>query len=179
MGNILVLTVALNAQIADFSGERLTFTIHPKFVEMSGKYYFSNRTGQVVNLPIVYPFCINSQQAFPDSIAVGLEDSNSLPFEIRNESLYFSVPLKNKELTAILIYFRQPVTRPQFEYILTSTRSWQKPLEFADFTIQVPFAYRLTNLSFPYEKIDTVGNFQVYHLYFENFYPDKNLIFSW
>jgi len=179
LGNILVLTVALNAQIADFSGERLTFTIHPKFVEMSGKYYFSNRTGQVVNLPIVYPFCINSQQAFPDSIAVGLEDSNSLPFEIRNESLYFSVPLKNKELTAILIYFRQPVSRPQFEYILTSTRSWQKPLEFADFTIQVPLAHRLTNLSFPYEKIDTVGNFQVYHLYFENFYPDKNLIFSW
>ncbi|HPI28878.1 MAG TPA: hypothetical protein PLS75_10405 [Candidatus Marinimicrobia bacterium] len=179
LGNILVFTGTLYAQIADFSAEQLTFTIHPQFIEMTGIYYFTNRTGQEIKLPIIYPFQVNSHQAFPDSIAVSLGNGSPLHFEIRKESIYFSVPLLNKEQNALEIYFRQPITRPQFEYILTSTSSWQKPLEFADFMIRVPLTYRLANLSFPYEKIDTTDDFQVYHLHFENFYPEQNLIFSW
>jgi hypothetical protein len=156
LGAVLFLLGGLQAQMADFSAEYLTFTVNTNYVEMTGSYFFSNRTGKAISLPIVYPFRVNDRQTFPDSIHVGLPDR-----------------------TEIVIYFRQPVSQPQFEYILTSTRSWQKPLESADFAIQVPLSQALTKLSFPYERIDTTGDIQVYRLHFENFYPEKNLIFSW
>lgn len=178
-GCSLVFVVGLNAQIADFSAEKLSFTVNSKCVEMTGSYFFSNRTGKAINLPMVYPFRVNDRQAFPDLIHVRLANGRSLNFQRRDESIFFAVPLKNPERTEIVIYFRQPVSQPQFEYILTSTRSWQKPLESADFAIQVPLSQALTKLSFPYERIDTTGNFQTYHLHFETFYPEKNLIFSW
>ena len=179
LGGILFLLGGLQAQVADFSAENLIFTIHPKYVEMRGSYFFSNRTGKAISLPIVYPFLVNDRQAFPDSIHVSLADGKSLNFQRRDESIFFAVPLKNPKRTEIVIYFRQPVSQPQFEYILTSTRSWQKPLESADFSIQTSPSQTLTSLSFPYERIDSIGNFQVYRLHFENFYPEKNLIFSW
>ncbi len=178
-GCFLTLSLGVNAQIADFSAEKLTFTVNPKSVEMTGSYFFSNRAGKVVKLPIVYPFVVNDRQAFPDSIHVSLADGKSLNFQRRDESIFFAVPLKNPERTEIVIYFRQPVSQPQFEYILTSTRSWPKPLESADFAVRLPLSQNLTSLSCPYERVDTTGNFQVYRLHFENFYPEKNLIFSW
>ncbi|MFH1213278.1 MAG: hypothetical protein V1681_04265, partial [Candidatus Neomarinimicrobiota bacterium] len=70
LGSILLFAVALHAQIADFSAEKLTFTVNAKYVEMTGSYFFSNRTGQTVRLPIIYPFCVNALQAFPDSVSV-------------------------------------------------------------------------------------------------------------
>jgi len=178
-GYLLVFIVGLNAQIADFSAEKLTFTVNAKYVEMAGSYFFSNRTGKVARLPIVYPFCVNDRQAFPDSIAVCLANGQPLPFQRKNDNVLFPVPLDEKGRTEVVIYFRQIISQPQFEYILTSTRSWQKPLESADFTIRMPLSQNLTGLTFPYERVDTTGNFQVYHLHFENFYPEKNLIFSW
>jgi len=179
LSGLFIFCGSLQAQIADFSAERLTFTIQPDYVEMTGSYYFTNRTRQMVKLPIIYPFCVNSRQAFPDTIHVNVADGKSLNFQRRDENIYFSVPLKHPERTEIVIYFRQPVSQSQFEYILTSTRSWQKPLESADFTIRMPLSQNLSGLSFPYERVDTTGNFQIYHLHFENFYPEKNLIFSW
>lgn len=179
LGAVLFLLGGLQAQMADFSAEYLTFTVNTNYVEMTGSYFFSNRTGKAISLPIVYPFRVNDRQTFPDSIHVGLADGKSLNFQRRDESIFFTVPLKNPDRTEIVIYFRQPVSQPQFEYILTSTRSWQKPLESADFAIQVPLSQALTKLSFPYERIDTTGDIQVYRLHFENFYPEKNLIFSW
>ncbi len=178
-GGLLVFIVGVNAQIADFSAEKLSFTVNSKSVEMTGSYFFSNRAGKVVILPIVYPFCVNSRQAFPDSVSVRMADGRPLNFQCRDENVLFSVPLNEKGRTEVIIYFRQSVKRPQFEYILTSTRTWKKPLESADFAIQVPLFQVLTNLSYPYERIDTTGNIQVYRLHFENFYPEKNLIFSW
>jgi len=179
---IVLISIGVNllkAQLADFTAEKLTFTIRSNAVEMSGNYFFTNRTGQSVQMPVVYPFCVNDQQAFPDSVSVHLADGSPLTFRRRDNNLLFSVPLAEKGGTEIIIYFRQPVNQSRFEYILTSTRSWSKPLESADFLIQVPLTLNLTNLSFPYERIDTTGNFQVYHLHFEDFYPDRNLIFRW
>ncbi len=170
---------ALNAQIADFSSEKLTFTIHPQFVEMSGSYFFTNRAGQVVSLPIVYPFCVNAQQAFPDSIKITTADGRLLNFQRRGDYVSFAVPLAEKGRTEVVIYFRQPVNRPQFEYILTSTRSWRKPLDSADFSVIVPQSCSLTDLSLPFVQIDTTVDFCTYRLHFEEFYPDKNLKFSW
>jgi len=169
----------LKAQLADFTAEKLTFTVSAKTVELTGSYFFTNRTGQSVKMPVVYPFCVNDQQAFPDSVAVHLADGSPLTFRRRDDNLLFSVPLAEKGRTEVIIFFRQPVSQSQFEYILTSTHSWSKSLESADFLIQVPLTQNLTNLSFPYERIDTTGNFQVFHLHFEDFYPDRNLVFRW
>jgi hypothetical protein len=176
---VLVSVNLVRAQIADFTDENLTFIIKSGTVEMTGSYFFANRTGQSVQMPVIYPFCVNEQQAFPDSVSVHLTNGRQLNFQRRADNLLFSVPLGEEGQTEVIVYFRQPVSRSQFEYILTSTRSWSKPLESADFLIQVPLTQALTNLSFPYERIDTIGNFQVYHLHFEDFYPDRNLIFRW
>jgi len=179
---IVLISIGVNllkAQLADFSAEKLTFTVNSKTVELTGSYCFTNRTDQSVQMPVIYPICINDQQAFPDSVVVNLADGSPLTFRRRDDNLLFSVPLAEKGQTEIIIYFRQAVGQSQFEYILTSTRSWSKPLESADFLIQVPLTLNLTNLSFPYERIDTTGNFQVYHLHFKDFYPDRNLTFEW
>jgi hypothetical protein len=71
------------------------------------------------------------------------------------------------------------VKKNRFEYILTSTRNWQRPLDSAEFLIQMPESCDLTELSFPYEWIDTTAGFKIYCLRFEDFYPDKNLNFTW
>lgn len=170
---------ALNAQIADFSSEKLTFTIHPQFVEMSGSYFFTNRTGKPVLLPIIYPFSINTRQFFPDSIVIRLADGRPLKFKRGEDNIAFALPLAASGKTELVVYFRQPVSEPQFEYILTSTKSWRKPLKSADFSVIVPQSCSLTDLSLPFEKIDTTAGFYNYRLHFEEFYPDKNFKFSW
>jgi len=93
-GNLLTLCIVVNAQVAEFSAENLTFTVNPNFVEMTGSYFFSNRTGKEINIPIVYPLCVNDRQVFPESVSVCLANGQSLPFHGKENKVLFSMPLR-------------------------------------------------------------------------------------
>lgn len=166
-------------QTIRFSSEKLEFLIGDNSVALTGKYSFQNLHDRPVAQPLIYPFVITEDLPFPDSVDVRLENGRPEHFSKGKEFISFIVEIPPKSESTIEVYYRQPVKKNRFEYILTTTRNWQKPLDSADFLIRVPEFYDLAELSFPYERIDTTAGFYIYRLHFEDFYPDKNLIFAW
>ncbi len=138
---ILILTLplfpGLKAQNPDFCREDLTFTISDSSFSVSGYYYFMNPSQQSISLNMLYPFpesqgdygCISNVYAFinGDSLQDKLIKYNDKAAMIRLE-------IKPKEGTTIFIGYTQKIFKEKAEYILTSTKSWGKPLKQISYT---------------------------------------------
>lgn len=175
---MLICTAGYSQEI-HFSSEKLEFVIGDNSVSLTGKYRFKNPLDQSVAQPLIYPFVITEDLPFPDSVDVRQENGQPVHFNKGKDFVSFIVKIPPKGNITIDVYYRQPVKKNRFEYILTTTRNWQQPLDSAEFFIRVPEFYDVAELSFPYGWIDTTAGFKTYCLRFEDFYPDKNLIFAW
>jgi len=66
-----------------------------------------------------------------------------------------------------------------FEYILTTTKEWNKPLAEAEYAIKIPKKFKLAFNSLGYDDKILNKGFTVYELKKNNFMPDKNFKIRW
>jgi hypothetical protein len=79
----------------------------------------------------------------------------------------------------VAVNYRQKLAGSSARYILTTTRSWGRPLEEAEFFIELPHDLEIVSLSYSgFEKWSGEGKV-VSHMRKEDFMPDADLVVNW
>lgn len=163
-----------------FFRETITVTIADSFCTVEGIYYFKNSSLSNRRLPVLYPFKIEQDLPYPDSVnVINLNDSTYIPVSHSKEACSFSLFLPSKRITSFKVFYKQATPARKMSYILTTTRWWNAPLVQADYYIIAPKHVKLKHL--PFEKMEkrlSKGK-MIYYIRKKNFLPLNNLDITW
>jgi hypothetical protein len=176
--SILFICTSLAGQQISFDKEDITFYLDSEFIKVVGNYWFSNQTNELIESDIYYPFPHSAGKAI-DSISVyNLSKVQELPFQRENKfGLSFYLITEPSDTVICQIKYRQALNSDSAVYILESTKSWNLPLNFADFKLVIPDSLNITKFSYPPDKSYEIEKFKIYLWKRKNFMPDQNMIF--
>lgn len=168
------------SQLPQFESEKITITILGDLCEVEGLYFFKNNFSVPIKTKLYYPFALDSSMLYPDLIKVYEgKDNRNISFINTKGGMFFPIEIPPGQTQLYKVHFTQRTTNNCFEYILTTTRSWSKPLENAKFIIKLPLKFEIKFLSYEYNEKIFVYNYIVYIIDKENFMPQENLIVEW
>ena len=155
-----------------FFEEYIDFSIDSDYFCVNGIYSFQNRNTQDINQQIIFPFADEAKEI--DSIRViNLYLDKKIDFSRINNFIRFTVYLPVNDTVDVNIFYRQK-TSVENKYIITSTKSWGKPLEKAVYTLTTDKNIKIKSFSyFP----DSVKEFEDKNLYIwekHNFMPKED-----
>ena len=156
----------------DFVREDVTIEVMGGRVKVTGVYFFVNLTDIGKRVKFFYPFPVDSNHYFPDTIAIGR------PFERDSAGVYFWLSLRPNSTDSFKIMYEQRIAKPFFRYITTTTKKWERPIKEADFTIVAPETLAIS-VNYAFSEPRKVGENLHYYVPIENFFPDKDLLISW
>lgn len=88
----------------------------------------------------------------------------------------FKIEIKPEETSKFRISYRQKLLGNRAEYILTTTQSWGRPLEQANYTLIIPNKLSIDSLSYTPDSFETKRDRIIFFWEKENFMPDRNFI---
>jgi len=157
-----------------FYGEKVNITLNYNEITVDGLYYFRN-LNNACQIMILYPFPIASSYSYPHFIYV--EDKN---YKQSNKGIYLTMIFKEyNEQQTIRIVYKQKISHCIAEYIVTTTKKWGKPLDFAEFYINIPEYFDNFESSYQLKECASNKKRSFYSYKKQMFWPDKNFIFSW
>ncbi len=170
----------LVSQSFQFLREKIEIEVRGNYCLLTGKYYFENPGFNDARGGIYYPFVINNQLPYPDSIDVtDVKNNSDVEFSKSRTGITFPVKIQPNSISEYKVFYKQKTSYQKMEYILITTHAWKKPLSSAEFIIRIPDKFVLTFLSYKPDKIERNGDFQAYFISKENFLPGHNLIVQW
>ena len=89
------------------------------------------------------------------------------------------VQIPEKQSTRLFVRYLQPVPGNSFTYLLTTTGTWQRPLETATYTVIIPQTTRLTSLSLDYDRVCDKEGQWIYVIEKSGFMPENEFTFTW
>lgn len=168
------------AQTVQFQGETIEITIHDHVACVKGEYYLKNNLKQFKQQSLIYPFIIRDELPFPDSIRVFLlPDSVIIPFKYIPGAIAFSVLLDPKSTICFCVIYIQKTPRHLMEYLLTSTRRWKEPLEFATYIVKLPLQSKIEDFLPQYDQLIKENGEQIFIVRRKNYMPEDNLRLKW
>ncbi len=171
--------ICLNSQAVDFYKEKIEMNVSENYFEITGTYYFANKDNQEFSYSIFYPFIVDDAILFPDSIYAAFLDGREMQFIKRENGISFPLTISANDTLVYKIYFRQKINSKKAEYILTTTKMWNKPFEDAQYIITTP---RHFDVEYIYPKPDSIEKRKDSILYKSekhNYLPDENLKILW
>ena len=167
-------------QSVQFASENLTVSVLYSCCTLDGVYSFVNQGPVAARWSISYPLLNTKELPFPDSISISDNSTHEqLRFEKTDDGVLFSLEVQPKKTKRIRIRYWQQTPAHAFEYILTTTRAWGKPLELAEFHIVIPDSLRLISCSPPFDATGRKDQQTVYHIKKKRFMPASNLVITW
>jgi hypothetical protein len=171
--------VQLPAQILDFYKEYITVEIQSDFVAINGVYQLRNNENNSLSMNMYYPFPLDSMYG---------EIENVYAFEIVNDSTVnklkniggkgalVELEVEAKSEKTLYIGYDQKLKGNKVEYILSSTKKWNKALESSQIELIVPQNFRIESIS--YQPIDTLISGSKVHYFVRetNFMPVENFV---
>ncbi len=181
MGTCLIIIFIISlGQFPDFYREKINITVKDSIAVVEGYYYFFNNNVDDIKIALAYPFLVNDDLKFPCAIIVfDNTHKNKMPYRKREKSISFPMLISALDSTIILINYTQECTNRNFEYILTSTKYWGKPLELAEFTIEIDNSLKLISHSYDFDSTYQEYDKTYYYFKRENFFPDENIYLRW
>ena len=179
---ILIITAftQLSAQNPIFYKERVELHINKDNCRLTGTYYFKNNGTLPVDKMIYYPISQKHNLSKPDSISVvDLNHNNIIPHAYYQDGISFSLFIPAIEQVVYQVIYCQKTPDQKMEYILSTTKSWNRPLENAEFIIKLNSGLSLESLSMEYEYKKLSDNYTSYFISRYNFMPDSNLFIEW
>jgi hypothetical protein len=183
MRNLLLLIlifVSINiskSQNIEFYREDLTFKLSETHFTVDGLYYFCNVSSEDITKTIFYPFPIDSLYGIIDSVFV--ENEEKLPvkfFQEKNKGIYFKMNIPPYGIKKLRINYRQEIYKNKAEYILTTTKYWNKPFEIVNYKLIVPKEIKISSLSYKPDSTFSTNKNKVYLWQKKDFMPTKNMI---
>jgi hypothetical protein len=181
MGISLILTFIYSmGQFPDFYRENIIINVEDSITEVEGYYYLFNNSVDDTKIVLAYPFPVNENLKFPYVVSVfDKTHKNKISYRKRKKSISFPVSISALDSTIVLINYTQKCANKNFEYILTSTKYWGKPLELAEFTIEIDNNLKLISHSYEFDTTYQEKDKTYYYFKRENFFPDKNIYLRW
>jgi hypothetical protein len=168
------------AQIVQFQGETIEITVDDHIACVKGEYYLKNLLKEFKQQSLIYPFIVSDELPFPDSIRIFIKpDSTLIPFKIIPGAIAFSVLLDPQSITCFCVTYFQKTPGHQMEYLLTSTRQWKKPLEFATYIVKLPLQSKIEDFSLEYNELIRKNGEQIFIVRRKNYMPVDNLRLKW
>ena len=173
-------TQTVQAQTPIFLGENLVFYVSDSLCVMRGAYHFLTPSDEAVKTRLFYPFPAKEQLPFPDMIAVrSIETGENLAIMRAEKGMSFVLDIDAVSEANIHVEYWQAAEDHIFEYILSSTRAWNRSLEWANYEIHVPDHLQLEYCSLDIDTSWVEIEKKVYSISRENYLPEKELIIQW
>jgi len=168
----------------DFFQEEITLAVTDSTASVMGVYHFRNNTGKDFDMPVAFPFYVDSLSAYPHFIEAYIEKENGkqvLPHRrlTKFDGISLKIPLRaGQEMTWNLDY-TQKISSKRAVYIITSTAAWKKPLERATYTFIAPAnfanitAWPTPDTSFVQDGIKSFISYE------QDFMPTRDMEIFW
>lgn len=182
---LVILVVVLSsqhsaAQSIQFAREEIAVNVGGSSCWLDADYYFANHGSMAAGWSIYYPLINTDTLPFPDSIMVAdASTGGALAFEKSANGVLFFLNIPPEGTRKIRVRYHQQTPAERFEYILTTTKAWGRPLERADFHIMVPDSLQLTSCSPAFDVKDKIEHATVYAISRYDFMPASNLVVQW
>ena len=179
---ILLITIIVFSigQFPDFYRENINITVEDSSAEVEGYYYLFNNSVDDMKITLAYPFPTNEDLIFPSEIRVfDNTHKNEISYKKNKKIISFPVPISALDSTIILINYTQKCADNYFEYILTSTKAWGKPLEMAEFTIGIDSTLKLISHSYDFDSTYQEKDKTYYNFKRKNFFPNEDIYLRW
>lgn len=165
-------------QDVSFYRENITMMISGRTFYVTGLYYL--RSDCPENIFMAYPFPTKKLYGIADSILIiDLTDgSEIMPLRSDSATLTFPVDFLEGKEKLLQISYQQALNDNQAEYILKSTRAWQKPLEEAHYQLIIPQTLTVTRFSIPPMDSLSAGSEKIYTWDMTNYMPTVNMVFD-
>lgn len=162
-----------------FAAEEVHITLTEAGAKVSGLYTFHNPYATDKTVRLAYPFAEDAGIGEPEYIIVEDDRGEMLPFDMKYGILTFKTRVPASGDAVVRVAFEQSCRADKFRYILTTTREWKRPLEYAHFIVEAPAAFGPLESNYPLTRASTNGEVTRYELYRENFWPEEDLIITW
>jgi len=175
---LLFFTINIYCYSLEFIREDLFFTIQDSFFCVDGIYYICSVTDKPVNNILYYPFPTDSLYGVVDSVLI-YNLTDSIPAEIirrKENGVSFKVSLEPFRVGKYKIFYRQKLYGNKAEYILTTTKYWGKPLQVANFQLEIPENIKIDSLSYRPDSCYVYKGKRRYIWHRADFMPEKNFI---
>jgi hypothetical protein len=179
---LLLLSSSLSfAQGLQFVKEKIDFEITESEFIVDAVYYFKNTSPDTIKQYMLYPFPQNPELGEIISVkgsAVYPEKDLDVIRNFNQKAAHFRLKIYPEDTALTHIVYKQQITNQKAEYILTSTKAWNKPLEKADFTLKIPINIKIDSLSYNADSLCCTKEYLLYKWYFIDFMPDRNFYVS-
>lgn len=168
----------------DFFQEEITLYVSDSVASVDGIYYFRNNTSKDFNMPVLFPFYIDSLSLFPHQIEASVFDDGiekELPYKNRANfnGISMKIPLKANDITVWRLNYQQKIKAKRAVYIITSTAAWQKPLELATYYFIVPETFTDIEVWPEQDTAYSENGMKVYKSVRRDFMPLQEMKISW
>jgi hypothetical protein len=167
-----------------FDQERIDVEVEPGRIHVHGLYHYRNASRLPALLTLSTPFPVDADHPAPEAFALAEagEDGRAVrelslrgPREEPRVRMLFG-PRGGKW---ILLDYWQPARVAEGRYILTTTRTWGRPIAQASFRLLLPPGYSLNHSNYSLMIVPDSPSFIIYTFSRSNFYPDQDWKFSW
>ena len=168
----------------EFCKEEVTLEVGDGHACITGIYYFRNNTNRDLQMPVVFPFYIDSLTAFPHHIeaAVNSADCEAVPTFDRvpdRDMVSLRIPVKADDITSWRLTYQQEIGAKRAVYILTSTAAWKKPLEEATYYFIAPDSFSDIN-TWPIPDTTYIeGPDRIFKSVRYDFMPQRDMEITW
>ncbi len=156
----------------DFFKEEVTIEITNGKARVTGIYFFENLTEIGKRVKFYYPFPVDSNHHYPDTISL------SYPYERDSAGVFFTLSLRPKSVDSFRITYEQQIAESYFRYITTTTRVWKRPIKEANFTIVAPDTL-VISMNYAFSTSKQMDGNRFYFIQIGDFFPEEDLIIRW
>jgi hypothetical protein len=177
---ILLLTVlksyspTVPAQGLQFYREDIVFSLRNNSMETNAVYQFCNVGEKDITTPLFYPFPGNTMELIDSIVVKNDKTGDVIAFRSAKSGISFEISVKSYSQASYCVFFRQKLVEKNFIYILKSTETWQRALEFANFELQVPVDIKVDSLSYQPDTSYINNDLQYYIWKKKDFMPEKD-----
>ncbi len=170
--------MAIGSGSLNFFQEDLEFRLDGKTFRLSGDYWFCNNTDRDVVQQLYFPIPSDSLALPADKIKLKLIDplkgQKARLLSVNSQGFWFEVSLPAQTIAICHIAYRQRLYGNVARYVLMSTHSWGKPLEYAKYTLITSRRMQLQHLSLEEPVTCVKGGKRYYRWEILNFMPEAD-----
>ncbi|MGV8121557.1 MAG: hypothetical protein AB2L14_17495 [Candidatus Xenobiia bacterium LiM19] len=152
-------------------------------LEVRATYYYKNLTGRDIDLPATAPFPVNHNLSYPHHVSLVQGDGIPVMWERAGNTIKFCMFFNPWELKKMTLTYTQKLKDHKGSYILTTTKSWHRPLCRGDYSLEIPQDCSIANSTYPLNMAapsEGCGMGRVtYFFSMENFMPMKDWDFAY
>jgi hypothetical protein len=158
--------------------EEVSITLEANAVIFESLYCFENQSSSPCSQAFFYEFPLDSLHLFPDTVSVvyGFLD---LDFQQATNGISFAIQMPGECCASVRISYRQGCLEPTFCYTPKTIKSWNKPIEEADFEVRVPSGIHLESISYEMHEVSEIEGFKIHRFTCTNCLPSEDLCLRW